>query len=255
MSAEAYDVLSSLYDYLQKDISAEKWACFLTSLIRRHISGGEEADRALSVCDLGCGTARIPIAMSRRNFIVQGMDRSSLMLNKALENAERERAGIFLSCQDIRRFTLPEPVDVFLCLLDTVNHILSQRDVLRLFTRVSKFLRPGGLFIFDVLTPYYLEHGLGNQIFYTEEEDFSLFWRNSFSSKARVSTSDITLFRREKGPLYLKEDIQISEREHVISDIQAMLSRAGMRLLRMYGNVKLRLPRESEDRVFVVAQR
>ena len=43
-------------------------------------------------------------------------------------------------------------VDLFTCTFDTVNHLNGKEDVQKLFDRVSLFLHPDGVFIFDMNT-------------------------------------------------------------------------------------------------------
>jgi len=256
MSERAYDALAFLYDYLQKDLSSEKWADFLFSLIQKNISCAPSGENnAYSVCDLGCGTAKVSISMSKLGFEVQGVDQSPFMLDQAVKNCEKENLSLFFSCQDIRRFSLPEKADVFLCLLDTINHILTEKDLKKVFESVRQNLQKGGLFIFDMVTPFYLENRLGNQMFYTIEEDFSLFWENRFLKKSRMSYSDISLYIRSKGELFRREELQIKEKAYSVSEIESFLAAAGLSLKGIYGDLKKMAPREEEERIFFVAEK
>ena len=47
-------------------------------------------------------------------------------------------------------------MDAAVSSLDSVNHITDEDALLKVFSRVRLFLNPGGVFIFDALTPAYL---------------------------------------------------------------------------------------------------
>ena len=55
--------------------------------------------------------------------------------------------------QDLRCLRLPSPVDLVTANFDTMNHLLTEPDLRLAFRRISENLRPGGHFIFDLITP------------------------------------------------------------------------------------------------------
>jgi SAM-dependent methyltransferase len=104
-----------------------------------------------SAADLGCGTGLFACYLARRFRIpVIAVDRSREMLAIAQRNCQDCRIGYLL--QDIRHLRLPGPVDLITATFDTLNHLLSERDLRRVLMRVQQNLRPGGHFVFDLLT-------------------------------------------------------------------------------------------------------
>jgi len=61
--------------------------------------------------------------------------------------------NVCLSQQDIRCLRLPYPVDLITANFDTMNHILTELHLRLAFRRIWENLRPGGHFIFDLITP------------------------------------------------------------------------------------------------------
>jgi SAM-dependent methyltransferase len=51
---------------------------------------------------------------------------------------------------DMRNFRLPERGDLVLCEFDALNHVPRKEDLARVANSVSRALRPGGHFFFDV---------------------------------------------------------------------------------------------------------
>lgn len=251
-----YDDLAEIYDHFQKDIDPVKWADYLTGLIRRFGSQkGDGRDGKLLVCDLGCGTAAVSLELYRRGFDVIGIDESLLMLEKAREKSAAAGADILFLCQDITDMELFGTVDVFVCLLDTVNHLTEKASLHKMLSHFKNFLNPGGLFIFDAATPHHLQKTLGNHFFYTVEDEYALMWQNHFSPKNGISTSDLTLFCEGDHGLYHRYEGQIRERVYTEADIRESLKGAGMELLCRFGELSEETPAKDETREFYIAVR
>jgi 2-polyprenyl-3-methyl-5-hydroxy-6-metoxy-1,4-benzoquinol methylase len=257
MSTSSYDDLAEIYDHFQKDINPVRWAKYIDGLVRAFgPNKGDGREGRLLLCDLGCGTGGVSIALHRLGYDVIGIDDSILMLQKAREKAASARADILYLKQNITKMELFGTVDVFCCLLDTVNHLTRKVDFSRMLTSFANYLNPGGLFIFDVATAHHLEDTLGDHFFYKVEEEYALLWGNRFSPKTKISTSDLTFFRKESDrDSYLRYEGQIRERVYTKQDIRTCLEKAGMILLAQYKE----LSRENTDglgiRDFYVAMR
>jgi SAM-dependent methyltransferase len=63
--------------------------------------------------------------------------------------------NVVLLKQDIRRLHLPRKVDLITANFDTLNHMLSAHDLRQTLRRIFENLKPGGHFIFDVVTNCY----------------------------------------------------------------------------------------------------
>jgi len=256
MSSSPYDDLAEIYDLIQKDIDAGHWARYIDGLV--HMFGparGDGEGGRLLLCDLGCGTAGVALEMQSLGYDVIGIDESVLMLEKAREKAAAAGKNILFLCQDITDMELFGTVDVFTCLLDTVNHITRKADLQRMLSLFKNYLNPGGLFIFDTATPHHLRETLGNNFFYTIDEDFALLWENSFSPRMKTSTSDLTLFRQGEGNMYRRYEGRIRERIYTEEELRECLAAAGMELIGKYGELIYEQPEAESAREFYVARR
>ncbi len=107
--------------------------------------------RFSSAADLGCGTGLFARYLDRTWKVpVFGIDRSGAMLQRAAINCRGGKVVLLL--QDIRNLHLPAPVDLITANFDTLNHLLTVRDLVRTFQRVAANLTPNGHFLFDILT-------------------------------------------------------------------------------------------------------
>jgi SAM-dependent methyltransferase len=102
-----------------------------------------------SVADIGCGTGRFVADLARRPVEIIGVDRSEAMLAVARRRMTG-RPAVLLR-QDIRRLSLPNPVDLITCHNQTVNYLTVIDDLARAFRAIARNLHRGGAFLFDFL--------------------------------------------------------------------------------------------------------
>lgn len=254
MNQQPYDNIAAVYDHFQSDIDPSLWARYVHSLIQRFgPQKGDGKDGRLLLCDLGCGTGEFCMRMLSYNYEVIGIDSSLAMLEKA--RGKDPTGEILYLAQDITRMELFGTVDVFTCLLDTVNHLTDKRDFSRMLTSFRNYLNPNGLFIFDVATPRHLRETLGNNTFPVIYDDYALFWQNHFSPQKQISTSDVVLFRKTESELFERSDAQIRERVYEHQEILDALAANHMKLIGYYGALSCRSPRTTDARVFYVAEK
>lgn len=249
MEQEAtYDALAACYDAMTEDVNYPRWADFLEALFERN------AHPIHTVLDLACGTGTMSCLLAGRGYEMIGVDFSPEMLAVAAEKAlevEGERP-IFL-CQSMEELDLYGTIDACICLLDSVNHVTRMAQLRRAFRRVSLFLEPGGLFVFDVHTMAHLA-GLEDGLFLDETEDAYCVWRTDYDRRRRICTYAMDIFRRE-GDVWLRDGEVHEERAYTVEELTGLLEEAGFTEIRLYGNLKFRRPAEGEDRIFFTARK
>lgn len=186
--ADSYGAFAYYYDALTENVDYAARAKAIDRLIREYVSTklqACDADRAL-LLDLACGTGSFSEAMAAMGWDVIGVDRSEDMLMQAYEKraaAEHDGTVQYLR-QDMRKLDLYGTISVTLCMLDSINHLPASSDVRQVFSRVSLFTNPGGLFLFDVNTAYKHRSILRDQCFVYEPEGAFCTWQNRLEDKA-----------------------------------------------------------------------
>ena len=206
--------------------------------------------------DLACGTGSLTWELAARGYEMIGVDRSPEMLAEAAAKGREdvETPPIFL-CQSMDRLDLYGTIDACVCCLDSVNYVTDPRQLKKAFARVWLFLMPGGLFLFDINTPSKLR-GLDGQVFLDETEDTYCVWRAEYEKRGRICSYFMDIFRLDPGSgLWERGEELHRERAYEPEELTAFLREAGFRDIRQYGNLKLRPPREGEDRIFFVARK
>lgn len=240
-----YNKFAYIYDDLISDVDYEAWADYYFKIFHRY------GAKPVSGLDLGCGTGNMTSVLASRGLDMTGVDSSPDMLSVAKHKAIDESV-LFLN-QDMTDFELYGTVDFIVSSLDCINYVTDKRDVTKVFKLVNNYLEPGGLFIFDINTPYKLEHILGNNVYVLENETTFCAWQNEYDRRRKICDFYLTFFNKE-GSSYRRFDEVHSERAYSIEEITAMLEKAGMRLLKVYDNLSFDEPKTDSERVFFVAQ-
>ena len=244
-----YEALAASYDGLTRDIPYEKYLRFFKTLLRRH------GVTATTVLDLACGTGSLSVLLAKHGYRVLGVDRSEEMLTVAAEKAmELEENQPFFAAQPMQRLKIPEPVDACVCALDSINYVTKPQDVQKAFRRVYVSLRPGGLFVFDINTPYKLE-GLDGQVFLDETEDSYCVWRAVYDKRHSLCRYGMDLFQQANDGLWERSFEEHVERAYTPEELSQWLTDAGFAQVERFANLRLEAPEADELRIFFAAKK
>jgi len=116
---------------------------------------GALAARTLSVLDLGCGTGTLLCALRKAHpdWRLAGVDGSRLMLRCAQEKPGHESI-LWLRARLPRALPFRDDFHVVGAFYDTLNHLPDLDALAATFAAVAAVLRRGGLFVFDLTSPF-----------------------------------------------------------------------------------------------------
>ncbi|HEX8921012.1 MAG TPA: class I SAM-dependent methyltransferase, partial [Pyrinomonadaceae bacterium] len=181
------------------------------------------------ILDLCCGTGYTAGELSRRGFLVTGLDISNEMLAFARRNAPSV-AGFIQS--DARTFQMMPIYQGIVSTFDSLNHIMTIEGLTAVFRNCHRALRPGGLFLFDMnMEKGFLAHW-ADYFAIVEDEDVCVL-RGTYDRQRRTGRYDITMFER-KGKTWQRTDAVISEKYYPAKDIRRALRSAGFRDISAY---------------------
>jgi SAM-dependent methyltransferase len=106
----------------------------------------------MAVLDLGCGPGLYCTRLARRGLSVTGVDISPTSIAYARQRAEAERLAVVYEQLDYRHLERTDAFDAALMVYFDFG-VLTDPDRDELLRRVHRALRPGGAFVFDLLTP------------------------------------------------------------------------------------------------------
>jgi ubiquinone/menaquinone biosynthesis C-methylase UbiE len=245
---KSYGVFAKYYDSLMSDVDYSARARYICEIFKRHNF------EASSVLDLACGTGGISFELAKSGFEVIGVDASPEMLSQAANKAGADCQNPIFICQDMRGLDLYGTVSAAVCALDGINHLTNAQSVKKAFECVSLFLERGGLFVFDLNTPYKISHTLGDNAYVYDNDDVYCVWQNSYNAASRLCRFDLTFFEPDGGGYY-RSDESFSERAYTTAQIKSRLEKSGLSLEAVYNDLSFEKPLENSERLVYVARK
>jgi len=240
------DVFAENYD-LMVGADYNKIVNFIDSAIKTYKPDSE------LICDLGCGTGTVALALSERGYDMIAIDSSEEMLVKAREKAESacDKNTMFL-CQDIIDFELYGTVDVIYSTLDTINYILDKRDLNTLFKWVRNYLNYDGLFIFDINSQYKFESVLNNNTFVYDFDDMFCTWETERYLKNKYDHY-LTYFVKNENGQYSRFDNIQQQRYYSMQEIKELFVKYDFEILATCDNYSDRpIGKKTERYTFIL---
>lgn len=244
---KAYTAFADFYDGLTANVDYKSRADYIEKLLAFH-----NHDFGLCV-DLACGTGSLTIELAKRGIDIYGIDGSSQMLSQAQMKAYDEELSVLFLCQKMQSIDLYGTVDTCLCTLDSINHLTEPDLVQKTFDRVSLFMNPNGLFVFDVNTVYKHQEILSGNTFVYDTDDVYCVWQNTPVDETLVKI-DLDFFEYD-GKAYHRTSESFCERAYSNVQLAEMLQKAGFAIEGMYGDMTLDLPKENEQRIIYIARK
>lgn len=242
-----YSDFSRFYDELTDNVNYSERADYIDGLIRKNCNSCD------IVVDLACGTGSLTVKLAEKGYDMIGIDCSADMLTEAQNKIYETGQSILFLCQKMQELDLYGTVDAVVCTLDSINHLTSEKDVLKTFEKVSLFMNKGGVFIFDVNTPYKHNKVLGNSTFVYETEDVFCVWQNELVD---TDTVEITLnFFENQGDVYERYEESFCEKAYSTELLVSMLEKSGFDEIKIYDEMTENEPKENSERLFFVAKK
>ncbi len=235
-----YDAIAFAYDRLNAQVDYEGLTDFYEKCFRTY------AVRPIrEVLDLGCGTGSVTLRLAERGYDMTGVDKSAEMLAVAAERARRAGRGdiLFLE-QDMTDFELFGTVGAAVSSLDCVNHLTRTDELKRCLSLVHLYLEPGGLFIFDVNTPYRFLTEYAGKDYVLEDGGVVCCWRNDWHPSAKTCDFLLTLFEEQRDGTWTRTDGMEKERSYSRRHLERLLRDTGFEVLGVFDSADLREPPE-----------
>jgi len=246
---QPYVRFAEIYDSVMRPVGYEMWADYIEELCTMY---GRSPGRIL---DLACGTGNTSLPFARRGHTVVGVDRSPAMLAVARTKAADEGLPVEFIEGDMRSFTLPQPVDLAVCLFDSINYLLNPRDLAAALRAVHQALVPEGLVIFDSNTRHRLSQ-VDDEVLVFDEDDYCLVWRNSYDTAREVWRADLTGFVQDGADGRFTRFTEVhEERAYDVDELAWACQEGGLEVLAMFAAFGFAPVASDTSRIYVVAKR
>ncbi|MBE6555608.1 MAG: class I SAM-dependent methyltransferase [Ruminococcaceae bacterium] len=245
---KAYEALARFYDSLNGEVDYGGIADFYQAAFARAGLSPE------LVLDLGCGTGKMTLELARRGYDMIGVDGSAEMLSLAFsaKYAAGDTRTLFLQ-QDMRELELYGTVGAAVSTLDCINYLTEEGDLVRCFSLVHNYLDPGGIFLFDVNTPYKFKHVFGDQAYILEDETSFCGWQNEYDEASGLCRFYLSLFEEQRDGRYRRTEEEQVERCYQREELEAALRQVGFEDICFYGDTDFGAPHERTERWYISA--
>jgi ubiquinone/menaquinone biosynthesis C-methylase UbiE len=248
-----YDRYAAVYDGSGQIRFALLLAAYLDEVLRRHPVAGRR------MVDLACGTGTLALMMADDGWLVIGVDRSAAMLAEARnkrEHAANPQAVELCQCdmRDVRGVLGPASADLVTCTYDSLNYMLSERDLAACFRSAAFVLAPGGLFVADMNTRHFLEHDWGSCVIH-ELPQYVQVEQSVFDPQLDTVTMVLTCFVGDDERGYERIDEVHRERAYDDLLVTRLIEETGLTLEASYDSFTFEAPIATTQRIFYIARK
>ena len=190
-------------------------------------------NKSIRILDIGCGTGRHSIELSKRGYNITGIDLSDSLLARAREKAEKRGIRIdFLKC-DARELPFENEFDLAIMLCEGAFPLMETDEMnYQILKNATKSLKEHGKFIFTTLNGLFpLFHSVEKFHAATSDEGNATCSSNEFDLMT-LRDHNITEVIDDDGN---KKRLECNERYYVPSEISWLLKTLGYTSIEIFG--------------------
>lgn len=190
-------------------------------------------NKSLKILDIGCGTGRHSIELTRRGYQVTGVDLSESQINRAKEKADEQKLKIDFFQGDARNLPFNEEFDIALMLCEGGFPLMETDEMnFEILRSAGRSLKPKGKLIFTTLNGLFpLYHSVEEFCAGNSTEGNAIYRSNSFDLMT-FRDHNITEIEDDSGKLIT---LDCNERYYVPSEITWLLKSLGFVRIDIFG--------------------
>jgi SAM-dependent methyltransferase len=185
------------------------------------------------ILDIGCGTGRHTIEMTKRGYKVVGIDLSDSLLKRAKEKASEQNLVISFHKHDARDLPFYDEFDLAIMLCEGAFPLMETDEMnYQILQNVSRSLKNGGKLIFTTLNGLFpLFHSVKEFLTRASDEGNATYDKNNFDLMT-FRDYNITSVTDDSGN---RIELECNERYYVPSEITWLLKSLGFKTIGIYG--------------------
>lgn len=190
-------------------------------------------DKQIRILDLGCGTGRHSIELTKRGYDVTGIDLSEALIKKAREKAKAENLKIDFHIHDARNLPFREEFDLIIMICEAAFPLMETDEMnYQILRSAANSLKNNGKLIFTTLNGLFpLFHSVKEFLASESKEGNATYDKNSFDLMT-FRDHNITTVTDDSGTLV---ELECNERYYVPSEISWLLKSLGFITINIYG--------------------
>ena len=190
-------------------------------------------NRSLKIVDVGCGTGRHAIELTKRGYLVTGIDLSESQLERAKEKAGLQNLRIDFQRHDARKLPFTNEYDLAIMLCEGAFPLMETDEMnYEILRNVTRALKSNGKLIFTTLNGLF---PLFNSV-----EEFCASKTREGNATYRKNSFDLMTFRdfnttTVEDDLGNKRELKCNERYYVPPEITWLLKSLGFQNIDIFG--------------------
>ncbi len=187
-------------------------------------------DKTLKILDVGCGTGRHAIELTKRGYNVLGIDLSESQIRFAKKRATAENLEIDFQVADARNLPFNNDFDVAIMLCEGGFPLMETDEMnFQILESVTKALKESGKLIFTTLNGLFPIHNSTEE--FTKGNDGAQYEENTFDWMTFRDTMNIVIEDDDGN----KRSIEANERYYVPPEITWLLKTLGYKTIDIFG--------------------
>jgi ubiquinone/menaquinone biosynthesis C-methylase UbiE len=190
-------------------------------------------NKNIKILDIGCGTGRHSIELTKRGYNVLGVDLSDAQLKRAKEKASEQNLKIDFQKHDARNLPFSSEFDLAIMLCEGGFPLMETDEMnFEILKRAARSLKSKGKFIFTTLNGLFpLFHSVKDFLNSNNNEGNAVYGNNSFNLM-EFRDYNTTYIEDDSGN---KKELKSNERYYVPSEITWLLKSLNFRKIDIYG--------------------
>lgn len=190
-------------------------------------------DKSLKVIDIGCGTGRHAIELTKRGYNVTGVDLSEDQIKRAKEKAQEAGVTIDFQTQDARNLSFDGEFDLAIMLCEGGFSLMETDEMnFEILKNATKALKTKGKLIFTTLNGLF-------PLFHSVNEFYESAQKEG-QSQCKECSFDLMTFRDYNTVVFEddsgnKRELKCNERYYVPSEITWLLKTLGYKKINIFG--------------------
>lgn len=190
-------------------------------------------DKTLKILDVGCGTGRHAIELTKRGYSVTGIDLSESQLERAREKTESEGLKIDFLQHDARNLPFKNVFDVAIMLCEGGFPLMETDEMnYEILQSVTIALKKECLFIFTTLNGLFPLYHSVEQFCASDSKEGNATYRSNSFDLMTFRDHNITEVVDDSGT---NRVLQCNERYYVPSEITWLLKSLGYQKIEIFG--------------------
>jgi 2-polyprenyl-3-methyl-5-hydroxy-6-metoxy-1,4-benzoquinol methylase len=185
------------------------------------------------ILDIGCGTGRHAIELSRRAYSLTGIDLSDSQLQRAREKAAEQKLDIDFQQHDARDLPFENEFDLAIMICEGAFPLMETDEMnYQILQNAAKALKANGKLIFTTLNGLFpLFHSVKDFLDSASKEGNAQMEKCSFDLMT-FRDHNITTIKDDQGN---QKELHCNERYYVPSEISWLLKSLGFRKIDIFG--------------------